>query len=165
MIRRRVTGSRRRFRMSSRVPSCAQVGMSAAEMVVADAGYGYTSTRHVHAALPRLVDQPKRVNGLAPGRFSDRLVMRDLRRQPALFPDGDRLANAGLDSQLLVAHVGDVDSAHRACHFGELDDLICLAERRGHVEESRAQAEGAVAHALARQRAHALELVCASAHG
>src|SRR5687767_3912647 len=86
--------------------------------------------------------------------------MSDLRRQPAQFPDRNRLPDTCLDSQLLVAHVGDVDSAQRACHLGELDDLVCPAERRGYIEQSRAESQGAIAHAIARQRAHPLQFAC-----
>ena len=74
--------------------------------------------------------------------------MRDLRRQPALLADGDRLAHA-LDEPLgLVAHVRDVDAAHLAGDARELDHFLGRREIAGHVEESRAQAEGAVFHAL-----------------
>ena len=144
--------------MSARVPSCAHVGISAAEIVVADAGTVHIH-RDIHASLPRFVNQSKGGNRLAPGRFPDRLVVSDLRRQPAFFSDGDGLSNAALHVQLFVADMGNVHSAHRAGYFCELDHLIRLAERRRHVEEARAQAERAVAHPLAHERAHALELV------
>ena len=48
----------------------------------------------VDAARPRFVDHPQRFHRAAPVRLADHLVMRDLRRQPAFFADGNRLAHA-----------------------------------------------------------------------
>ena len=46
-----------------------------------------------------------------------------------------------------------------AYDFGKRDDLVSLTERGGHVEEPRAEPEGSIAHAVAHQRTHVLELV------
>ena len=66
----------------------------------------------VDAARARLVDQLERVDAPAPVRLADDLVVRDLRRQPALLADLDRLAHAVEHARRFVAHVRDVDAAH-----------------------------------------------------
>jgi len=84
--------------------------------------------------------------------------MRDLCRQAALLADLDRLAHAVGDTRRLVAHVRDVDAAHAAGHPRELDDFGGRRERPRHVEQSGAQSERAVLHALLHERAHPVEL-------
>src|SRR5947207_1350101 len=91
--------------------------------------------RRVDAARARLVDQLQRVDRPAPVRLADHLVMRDLRRQPAFLADLDRLLHAVEDAVGLAAHVRDVDAAHPAGHFRELDDFGSRREGPPHVEE------------------------------
>src|SRR5690606_34231937 len=79
--------------------------------------------RRIDAACARIVDQPERLYALSPVAGSYDLVMRDLRRQPALLADPDRLPDAVEDARRLIAHVRDVDSTHRASDAGQLDDL------------------------------------------
>ena len=114
--------------------------------------------RCVDAARARVVDQLQRVDRSAPVGFADDFVMRDLRRQTALFADLDRLLHAVEDAVRLVAHVGDVDAAHSTGDLGELDHFRRRRERPRHVEEAGAEAEGAVFHAGADHAAHLLDL-------
>ncbi len=85
--------------------------------------------------------------------------MRDLRRQPAFLTDRDRFTHAFLEATRLVAHVRDVDAAHRSGDPRELDHFLGRRERAGHVEQPGAQAEGALLHAFPHERAHLLELL------
>ena len=115
--------------------------------------------RCVDAARAGFVDQPQRIDALAPVVLADDLVVRDLRRQPALLANLDRLLHALRNRGRFVAHVRDVDAAHAAGDFRELDDFGRRRERPGHVEQARAQSERAVLHALAHEDAHLLDLV------
>jgi hypothetical protein len=82
-----------------------------------------------------------------------------LRRQAALLANGDRLAHAVEHGAGFIAHVGDVDAAEASGDPRELDDFRRRRERAGHVEQTRAEPERAVLHALADQFAHPLELL------
>src|SRR5690606_22504987 len=114
--------------------------------------------RRIDAACARIVDQPERLYALSPVAGSYDLVMRDLRRQPALLADPDRLPDAVEDARRLIAHVRDVDSTHRASDAGQLDDFLDRRERTGRVEQAGAQTERTVLHRLAHELAHLLEL-------
>ena len=113
----------------------------------------------IDAAGARFVHEPQRLHALSPVLRADDLVMGHLSRQAAFLADFDRLAHAVQDVRRFIAHVGDVDSAHLPRHLRELDHLGGRRERAGDVEETRAQPERTIFHALPHERAHLLELV------
>ena len=113
-MRARWAGSASRSRRALCPPSSAQAGKSAALQRGARGRVGVLVDRDVDAALARLRDQPQRLGAPAPGGAADHLVVRDLRRKPALLADRDRLADAVEDTRRLVPHVRDVDAAELA---------------------------------------------------
>jgi hypothetical protein len=86
-------------------------------------------------------------------------VVRDLRRQAAVFADGDRLPHAVEDARGVIPLVGDVAAAKTSGDLRERGDFLCGGERSWHVEESRAQAERAVLHPLLDEPLHLEDLV------
>ena len=85
--------------------------------------------------------------------------MRDLSRQPALFADPDRFADAIEQMRGFVAHVRNVHAAVCARDLCQCDDFFGRSEHAGNVEEAGAQAQRSVLHALAHQAAHLVELL------
>lgn len=112
----------------------------------------------VYAAGARFVHEAESLLATADVGLAAHFVVGDLGGESAFFADTDGFLHGVEDLVGLVADVGNVEAAEFGHDFAEGDDFFRGGEVSRGVEEAGGEADGAVAHGLAGELAHAVEL-------
>ncbi len=113
------------------------------------------------AAGTRRIDLGDDGGGLSLHVDAQRLDVADMRGQPALAADADRFVDRGGEANGVAALVADmavIAAAALAGFLGQLDHFLGLGEALGSVEQTRGEAERAVAHGVGDEALHPVQL-------
>ena len=161
-MRARIVESRR---LSNSFPfSDAQFGRQAPRLFP-EKGYGIHRRADVDPRGARRVDLRHHRGRLAPVAATGRLQMVDVELHAALARDAERLVHRLEQRVALGAHVGDVRAVVRRHRLRHLDQLRRAGVRARRIDEGGRDPERAVAHRVADDGAHRVELRCRRRRG
>src|SRR5262249_49621429 len=113
---------------------------------------------NLHSAIARGLDMLDQLLHVSPVVLPGNLDVQDVHRQAPLFADFDGLIDRANYAATFVTDVRSVDAAILTCNFAQLDEFIGLGKAVRRIDQSAGEPDGALAHRVIDQLAHAIKL-------